>query len=80
MTDPGTHLELDCRGMACPRPVIELSRRFAEVEVGGTVAVITEDSAAGVDIQAWCRMRGQEYAGSQTASDGVPSYLVRRVR
>ena len=79
MSDPGAHLELDCRGMGCPRPVIELASRFAEVEVGGTVAVITEDSAAGVDIQAWCRMRGQEYVGSEVAPDGVPMYLVRKL-
>ena len=30
-------LELDCRGMLCPRPVIELGKRYAEVPVGGAV-------------------------------------------
>ena len=75
----GVSLRLDCRGMKCPQPVIELARRFGEVEVGGLVAVIADDSAAGVDIQAWCRMRGQEYAGTQTAPDGVPIHLVRRL-
>ncbi len=76
---PGHFRELDCRGMACPRPIIELARAFAEVPVGCSVAVAADDPAARVDVQAWCRMRGQEYAGSQAASDGVPVYLVRRV-
>jgi len=72
-------LELDCRGQVCPQPVIELARRLAEVEVGGTVGVVTTDSAARVDVPAWCRMREQEYVGEDTAADGSPRLVVRRV-
>ena len=71
-------LELDCRGMLCPLPVIELARHVGDVEVGALVAVVTEDVAARVDVPAWCRMRGQEYVGEDTADDGAPRYLVRR--
>ncbi len=39
-------LELDCRGMLCPRPIIELARRIGEVEVGEVVAVVATDAAA----------------------------------
>ena len=73
-----TRVELDCRGVPCPRPIIELSRAVAAAEVGDTVAVAADDPAARVDVQAWCRMRQQEYAGEETAPDGVPTYLVRR--
>ena len=72
-------LELDCRGMLCPLPVIELGRRIGEVEVGRTVAVASTDAAAALDIPAWCRMRRQVYVGEEPAGDGVPRYLVRRV-
>ena len=72
-------LELDCRGMICPLPVIHLGKRYAEVPVGGLVAVVATDVAARTDVPAWCRMRGQEYAGSESAADGVPTYLVRRL-
>jgi TusA-related sulfurtransferase len=65
--------------MPCPRPVIELARAIAGVAVGDTVAVTADDVAAAGDVQAWCRMRGQEYAGSESAPDGVPTYLVRRL-
>ncbi|GAB3783248.1 sulfurtransferase TusA family protein [Nocardioides ungokensis] len=71
-------LELDCRGMLCPMPVIELGRRLAEVPIGGTVAVLATDVAARADVPAWCRMRGQEYVGEDTADDGTPRYVVRR--
>jgi tRNA 2-thiouridine synthesizing protein A len=72
-------LELDCRGMVCPLPVIELAKRIGDVEVGGVVAVVSTDAAAAYDVPAWCRMRDQEYVGEDVADDGVPRYLVRRV-
>lgn len=72
-------LELDCRGLLCPLPVIELGRRLAEVPVGGTIAVVATDVAAAVDVPAWCRMRGQEYVGEDVAGDGTPRYVVRRL-
>ena len=83
MTPDGTpdgtpDLELDCRGMLCPMPVIELARRIGDVGVGALVAVVTADPAARVDVPAWCRMRGQEYVGEDTAGDGQPRHLVRR--
>jgi TusA-related sulfurtransferase len=71
-------VELDCRGMLCPRPVIELARHLDDVATGEVIAVVSDDIAAAVDVPAWCRMRGQEYVGADTAADGVARYLVRR--
>ena len=70
--------ELDCRGLLCPLPVIELAKHIGDVEVGEIVAVVAGDAAARHDVPAWCRMREHEYVGEDTADDGVPRYLVRR--
>jgi tRNA 2-thiouridine synthesizing protein A len=72
-------LELDCRDLLCPMPVIELGRRVGEVPVGGLVAVVATDVAARTDVPAWCRMRGQEYVGEEVTADGVARYVVRRL-
>lgn len=72
-------LELDLRGQFCPKPIIELGRRIGEVAIGEIVAVAADDRAAAIDVPAWCRMRGQEYAGEEVAADGVPVYLVKRL-
>ena len=77
---PDLDLELDCRGMRCPMPVIELARRLEDVGVGGTIGVVATDVAARVDVPAWCRMREQEYVGEDVAADGVPVFVVRRLR
>ena len=72
-------LELDARDRPCPLPVIELAKHLEEVAVGEVIAVVAHDVAARVDVPAWARMRGQEYLGEDTAADGAPRYLVRRL-
>ena len=66
-------LRLDCRGQKCPQPIIELGRRIADVKVGELVELIADDPAAGPDVAAWCRMRGQELLVSES-----PRFVVRR--
>jgi tRNA 2-thiouridine synthesizing protein A len=73
-------LEIDCRGLRCPLPVIRLAERIGEVAVGETIAVVAEDTAARSDVPAWCRMREQAYLGEDTAADGTSRYLVRRLQ
>ena len=72
-------LELDCRGLRCPLPVIELARRVSEVALGEVVAVVATDPAARHDVPAWCRMRGHAYRGEDRAEDGVPRFSVERL-
>ena len=81
MTPDGPYdvaLELDCRDLPCPMPVIELARHLADVEVGSLLAVVAHDPAAAVDVPAWCRRKGQDHVGTDTAADGAPRYVVRR--
>lgn len=73
-TPPSPALVLDCLGLRCPVPVIELARALPTVAVGELVEVLSDDPAAAADVPAWCRLRGQCYEGA----DG-PSYRVRRL-
>jgi tRNA 2-thiouridine synthesizing protein A len=66
-------LSLDCRGMKCPRPIIEVARRITEVNVGSVLQLLADDPAAGPDLAAWCRMRGQTLVASDP-----PRFIVRR--
>lgn len=68
-----TTLRVDCRGQKCPRPIIELGRRITDVAVGEVVELLADDPAAGPDVAAWCRLRGQELVASES-----PRFLVRR--
>ncbi|MGS7457755.1 sulfurtransferase TusA family protein, partial [Mycobacterium tuberculosis] len=72
-------IELDCRDLPCPRPIIELAKALPDLAVGDLLAVVARDPAARYDVPAWCRMRGQEYVGEESAADGAPRYVVRRL-
>jgi tRNA 2-thiouridine synthesizing protein A len=69
---------LDCRGQRCPLPVIELARRLPQLPVGTVLRVLADDPAAANDIPAWCRLREQEFVGSEPDSPAGPAFDVRR--
>jgi tRNA 2-thiouridine synthesizing protein A len=70
---------IDARGRRCPLPILDLARHLGDVAIGETLVVEADDPAARPDVQAWCRMRGHEYVGERSATDGTPGYVVRRV-
>jgi tRNA 2-thiouridine synthesizing protein A len=70
---PFNGLSLDCRGMKCPRPIIEVARHIREVRVGAGLELLADDPAAGPDLAAWCRMRGQTLVAADP-----PRFIVRR--
>lgn len=72
-------IELDCRDLPCPRPIIELAKALPSVAIGDLLAVVARDPAARYDVPAWCRMRQQQYVGEDVADDGLPRYVVRRL-
>ena len=76
MTDLPDHpvVTVDALGRRCPVPVIELAKHIGDVAVGEVVAVLSDDEAARVDIPVWCRMKGQEFVGSEGTT-----YYVRRL-
>jgi tRNA 2-thiouridine synthesizing protein A len=52
--------ELDCRGKRCPLPIIELSKKIKESELGEEVLLISDDPATAADLNAWARMTGNQ--------------------
>lgn len=71
-------LELDCRDLRCPLPIIELARHLPQIAVGEILAVVARDPAALIDVPAWARMKEQTYLGDDVNSEGIPRYWVRR--
>jgi tRNA 2-thiouridine synthesizing protein A len=59
-------------------PVIELAKALPQVPIGEVIRIVADDPAAAADIPAWCRIRGQEFAG-ESEVDGSPAFDVRRL-
>lgn len=70
---------VDARGLACPRPVIDLAAAVDEVAVGEHVELWADDPTARVDVPVWCRMRRQRLLGVDDV-DGAMRFRVERTR
>ncbi|MCL9796071.1 sulfurtransferase TusA family protein [Frankia sp. AgKG'84/4] len=69
---------LDARGRRCPLPIIDLARAFGGVAPGETITLWADDPAAGPDVAAWCRLRGQDLIATRELPTGGQEFVVRR--
>jgi len=53
-------VNLDCRGMKCPRPIIELARARRNASPGAVISIIADDLAFESDVKAWCQTTGNK--------------------
>jgi tRNA 2-thiouridine synthesizing protein A len=51
---------LDCKGLACPLPIVRISRTVKEMSCGQTLLVEAVDPAFRSDLEAWVRTMGHE--------------------
>lgn len=77
--DPDVDRVVDARGLACPRPVIDLAAAVDEVAVGALVELWADDPTARVDVPVWCRMRRQRLRALDEV-DGALRFRVERLR
>jgi tRNA 2-thiouridine synthesizing protein A len=54
-------VELDCRGMRCPLPIIHLARAIKDVNADEQVILRSDDPATEPDLRAWSRMTGHHF-------------------
>ena len=49
---------LDCKGVACPMPIVCLSKEMKMLQVGEQLSVEASDPAFGADLRAWAQRFG----------------------
>ncbi len=74
-----THLELDCKNLLCPMPIIKISQAIKLVPVGGTIRMEATDPGSKHDMAAWARQTGNELLETQQ-NGRIYTFLVRRAR
>ena len=52
---------LDCRGMRCPRPIVEMAKRMRKMEPGQVLELLVDDPVAKKDVPNWCTTTGNEF-------------------
>lgn len=53
-------VNLDCKGLNCPMPIVKVGKTMKKLSSGQTVEVVADDPAFEADIRAWVRRMGHE--------------------
>ena len=70
---------VDCRGSACPGPLLEAKKAMGAVKVGEVLEVISSDPGTKMDIPAWAGKVGHQYLG-HTKDNGYDRLFIRRAK
>ena len=70
---------LDCRGMKCPRPIVEMAKRMRKMQPGQVLELQADDPVAKVDVPRWCDTTGNEFVGREDVGDLLKFYVTKTV-
>ena len=51
-------VELDCKGLNCPMPIVKITKAVKGMSPGQTLEVQATDLAFKMDVEAWARQTG----------------------
>jgi tRNA 2-thiouridine synthesizing protein A len=68
---------LDCKGLACPMPIVKISQEIAKVAVGHVIEVHTTDPGSIADFPAWAKTMGHAVLDIKQ-EPGLIKILVKR--
>ncbi|MFN2158359.1 MAG: sulfurtransferase TusA family protein [Anaerolineales bacterium] len=70
-------VELDCKGMSCPMPILKTKKFVDGMEVGQVVKMTATDPGSVPDVQAWTKKTGHELMGHDE-QDGVYTFYIKK--
>lgn len=76
---PAADQVVDCRGLACPLPVLKTSQAIKNLAQGQVLELLATDPGVEPDMQAWTSRTGNELLGISKQAD-VFHVLIRRVK
>ena len=68
---------LDCKGLACPLPVIKTAQAMKTIEPGQVLELLATDPGVEPDMVAWTTRTGNELVGIERQADTF-HVLIRR--
>ncbi|MGD0817067.1 MAG: sulfurtransferase TusA family protein [Methanomassiliicoccales archaeon] len=70
---------LDCRGMECPLPLVELTKKIKKMKVGEEIEMISNEPQSKLDVTAWCKRTGNQLT-SIREEEGHYYFHITKVR
>ncbi|KIL37382.1 hypothetical protein SD71_01545 [Cohnella kolymensis] len=66
---------LDCKGLACPMPIVKTKKAMDQMHPGEVIEVQATDKGSLADIQGWAKNTGHQYLGTITEGEVLKHYL-----
>ncbi len=68
---------LDLKGLACPMPIVKVSKGIKEVEVGQIIEAQTTDPGSLTDFPAWAKTSGNEIVKTDQEEKLIKFFIKR---
>jgi tRNA 2-thiouridine synthesizing protein A len=69
---------LDCRGDACPLPLLKTKKAMAELSSGEVLEVVGTDAGSKNDLPSWAARTGNTYLGVEEEGEVFHFYLQKK--
>ena len=69
---------LDLKGLACPMPVVKVSKGIKEIEVGQVLKAVPTDPGSLTDFPAWAKTSGNEVLKFKQDGKEITFYIQRK--
>jgi len=66
---------LDCKGLACPMPIVRTKKAMDQLQAGQVIEVQATDKGSLADIQGWAKNTGHQYLGTVQEGDMLKHFL-----
>ncbi|KQL46952.1 hypothetical protein AN963_19035 [Brevibacillus choshinensis] len=66
---------LDCKGLACPMPIVRTKKAMDELQPGQVIEVQATDKGSLADMQGWAKNTGHQYLGTIHDGDVLKHFL-----
>ena len=69
---------MDLKGLACPMPVVKVSKGIKEIEIGQVLKAVTTDPGSLTDFPAWAKTSGNEIVKTEQEEEEINFYIERK--
>ncbi len=77
--EPTPAMELDCRGLNCPLPILKTKKALDGIEVGQILKMVATDPGSVPDVAAFSRRTGHQVV-QQSEGGGEFVFFIQRVQ
>lgn len=78
MSDIQSNMELDCRGLNCPLPILKTKKAMDTLNSGEVLKMVATDPGSINDMNAWARRTGNELLESQQDGSEYLFYIRKK--